>query len=71
MVPDWQPQTPLPKQIGFAPLHAVVDCQSEFVQRSRAALPELDRFTQLDPQNPGNKEYDRALALVNSGRPIC
>ena len=37
----------------------------------RAALPELDRFTQLDPQNPGNKEYDRALALVNSGRPIC
>jgi hypothetical protein len=37
----------------------------------RAALPKLDRFTQLDPQNSGNKEYDRALALVNSGTPIC
>ncbi len=37
----------------------------------RTALLELDRFTQLDPQDPGNKEYDRALKLVNSGRPIC
>jgi hypothetical protein len=37
----------------------------------RAALPELDRFTQLNPQDPGNKEYDRALRLVNSGTPIC
>ncbi len=37
----------------------------------RAALPELDRFTQLDPQNPGNKEYDRALKLVNAGTAVC
>ena len=37
----------------------------------RTALPELDRFTQLDPQNPGNTEYDRALKLVNSGTPVC
>ena len=37
----------------------------------RAALLELDRFTQLNPQDPGNKEYDRALKLVNSGTPIC
>ena len=37
----------------------------------RAALPSLDRFTQLDPQSPGNKEYDLALKLVNSGAPVC
>jgi tetratricopeptide (TPR) repeat protein len=37
----------------------------------RTALPQLDRFTALDPQNPGNREYDRALAAVNSGEPIC
>ena len=37
----------------------------------RAALPELDRFTQLNPQDPGNKEYDRALKLVNSGNAVC
>jgi tetratricopeptide (TPR) repeat protein len=37
----------------------------------RTALPELDRFTQLDPQDPGNKEYDEALKQVNSGKPIC
>jgi O-antigen ligase len=37
----------------------------------RAALLELDRFTQLDPQSPSNTEYDRALRLVNSGTPIC
>ena len=37
----------------------------------RAALPELDRFTQLDPQDPGNKEYDYALKLVNAGKPVC
>jgi tetratricopeptide (TPR) repeat protein len=33
----------------------------------RAALSLLDRFTELNPQDPGNKEYDRALALVNTG----
>jgi tetratricopeptide (TPR) repeat protein len=38
---------------------------------ARAALGELDRFTQLNPQDPQNKEYDRALKLVNSGTPIC
>ena len=37
----------------------------------RIALRELDRFTQLDPQDPGNKEYDRALKLVNAGKAIC
>jgi tetratricopeptide (TPR) repeat protein len=37
----------------------------------RAALPELERFTELNPQDPGNVEYDRALALVNSGKPVC
>ena len=37
----------------------------------RAALPELDRFTALDPQNRNNVEYDAALALVNSGTPGC
>jgi hypothetical protein len=37
----------------------------------RAALPELERFTELNPQDPGNLEYDRALALVNSGKPVC
>jgi tetratricopeptide (TPR) repeat protein len=37
----------------------------------RTALPELDRFTQLNPQDPANKEYDHALKLVNSGKPIC
>jgi tetratricopeptide (TPR) repeat protein len=37
----------------------------------RAALPELDRFTQLNPQDPLNKEYDRALKRVNSGTPVC
>jgi hypothetical protein len=37
----------------------------------RTALPQLDRFTALNPQDPGNKEYDRALRLVDSGRPRC
>jgi hypothetical protein len=37
----------------------------------RTALPQLDRFTQLDSQDPGNREYDRALRLVNSGLPVC
>jgi O-antigen ligase/polysaccharide polymerase Wzy-like membrane protein len=37
----------------------------------RAALPELDRFTALDRQDPGNAEYTRALARVNSGTPDC
>jgi hypothetical protein len=52
VVPDWQPQTPFPKQIGFAPLHAVVDCQSELVQRSRAALPEHRSAPSLQTQLP-------------------
>ena len=37
----------------------------------RTALPELDRFTALDPQDPENVEYDRALRQVNSGTPKC
>jgi hypothetical protein len=37
----------------------------------RAALPELERFTALDRQDPGNKEYDLALKQVNSGTPTC
>jgi O-antigen ligase/polysaccharide polymerase Wzy-like membrane protein len=37
----------------------------------RTALPELDRFTALDRQDPGNAEYARALKLVNSGKPVC
>jgi hypothetical protein len=37
----------------------------------RTALPQLDRFTQLDRQDPGNKQYDRALRLVNSGLAKC
>ena len=37
----------------------------------RAALPRLERFTALDRQDRGNKDYDRALALVNSGTPTC
>jgi hypothetical protein len=37
----------------------------------RAALPELNRFTELDRQDPGNAEYARALAAVNSGKAVC
>jgi hypothetical protein len=37
----------------------------------RTALPELNRFTELDRQDPGNAEYARALRQVNSGRPTC
>jgi hypothetical protein len=37
----------------------------------RAALPLLDRFTALDRQDPGNAEYARALAQVNSGKAVC
>jgi len=37
----------------------------------RTALPQLDRFTALDRQDPGNQEYDRALALVNAGGARC
>jgi O-antigen ligase/polysaccharide polymerase Wzy-like membrane protein len=37
----------------------------------RTALPELDRYTALNPQDPGNAEYARALALVDSGTPVC
>jgi hypothetical protein len=37
----------------------------------RIALPELDRFTALDRQDPGNAEYARALKQVNSGKARC
>jgi hypothetical protein len=37
----------------------------------RLALGELERFTELDRQDPGNAEYARALALVNSGKARC
>ena len=37
----------------------------------RIALRELDRFTALDRQDPGNAEYARALREVNSGKPKC
>jgi O-Antigen ligase len=37
----------------------------------RKALPELDRFTALDRQDPGNAEYARALKQVNSGKAPC
>jgi hypothetical protein len=37
----------------------------------RAALPELNRFTELDRQDPGNAEYHRALVAVNSGKAVC
>ena len=37
----------------------------------RTALPELDRFTALDRQDPGNVEYARALKQVNSGKAKC
>ncbi len=50
-------------QLGWFDLH-VRNC-------ARAALPELDRFTALDPQNRKNVEYDAALKLVNSGTPRC
>ena len=50
-------------QLGWFDLH-VRKCP-------RAALPELDRFTALDPQNRNNVEYDAALKLVNSGLPRC
>lgn len=37
----------------------------------RTALPELDRFTALDRQDPGNVEYARALKQVNAGHAKC
>jgi hypothetical protein len=37
----------------------------------RTALPELDRFTALDRQDPGNAEYARALKVVNAGGAKC
>ncbi len=37
----------------------------------RAALPHLERFTELDPQGLGGDLYNRALAEVNSGKPRC
>jgi tetratricopeptide (TPR) repeat protein len=37
----------------------------------RAALPSLERFVELDSQGRGGEEKQRALRLVNSGKPIC
>ena len=37
----------------------------------RIALRELNRFTELDRQDPGNAEYARALKQVNSGKATC
>jgi hypothetical protein len=37
----------------------------------RLALPELNRFTELDRQDPGSAEYAKALKQVNSGEPTC
>lgn len=37
----------------------------------RHALPEFERFYQLNPQDPGVAEKDKALKLVNSGKPRC
>ncbi len=37
----------------------------------RAALPNLERFTELDPQGEGGEVYRKALAAVNSGKPKC
>jgi hypothetical protein len=37
----------------------------------RTALPQLERFTELDRQDPGNAEYAAALKQVNSGVPRC
>jgi hypothetical protein len=37
----------------------------------RAALPAFNRFTTLNPQDPGNVYYTQALKQVNSGKPIC
>ena len=41
---------------------------------ARAALPHLERYVALDPQarpDAGAADKDRALALVNSGKPRC
>jgi hypothetical protein len=37
----------------------------------RAALPALSRFTVLNGQDRKNVEYEAALKLVNSGKPVC
>ena len=37
----------------------------------RTALPALNKFTEFDPQNPNNVDYNKALKLVNSGKPTC
>jgi len=37
----------------------------------RLALPSLEKFTELSPQDRGGAEYNRALAAVNSGKPSC
>ena len=37
----------------------------------RHALPSFERFYQLNPQDPGVREKDKALKLVNSGKPRC
>ena len=38
---------------------------------ARHALPEFERFYELNPQDPGVAEKDKALKLVNSGKPRC
>jgi tetratricopeptide (TPR) repeat protein len=37
----------------------------------QAALPHLERFTELDPQGLGGEVYKRALAAVDSGTATC
>jgi tetratricopeptide (TPR) repeat protein len=37
----------------------------------RHALTELERFYGLNPQDPGVTQKDKALKLVNSGKPRC
>lgn len=37
----------------------------------RHALPEYERFYELNPQDPAAAEKDKALRLVNSGTPRC
>lgn len=37
----------------------------------RAALPHLEKFTELNPQDPAGALYRQVLAEVNSGKPRC
>jgi len=59
-----QPQNPQTWYwLGYFDLH-VIGC-------ARHALTELNRFYELDSQNPAVKEKDTALRIVNSGVPRC